>query len=240
LLNSKLSDKTISRLKDIKPFVKPKEGSFKLSKRTLSNLEEIRQKPKLRSSIIKPNSKYGSVHYNSEVKPLIDWVITLGICYTSLIYYLKKEGDIYFIDQERLDARKESELVRRKEAVGIRRRERKLIKWEDPFTALMWELLRKKRLRGQSFRCWRYLNRLGTTFTFYCAKYKLVIEPLRGTYTRALKAQDKFLYEKGYYVYRMKKSRDRVKIRSNLLSVLVNFKVWKKELGISLGVLSGD
>jgi hypothetical protein len=77
---------------------------------------------------------------------------------------------------------------------------RKHIKWEDPFTSLIWSVVRKKRLQGRIFRCEHRIPGIRgreILATLYCSKYRFILEPLTGRYTYAQKRQDRFLYERG-------------------------------------------
>jgi very-short-patch-repair endonuclease len=200
-------------------------------------LKEIRIK-KFKS--IKPvagfNSKYGSVHYKSEVKTLSEWAYILKIRYISILLYLKKDRSVYFLDQKMIDARNKRKIDTINAARAVIR---KAIKWEDPSTSLIWGTVRKRQLVGKKFECYRYLECITdreVTATFYCDEYHLVIEPIKGHYTNALKEYDRYLYEKGFYVYRIRKPKDKEEIRGDLLSILSDYKTWTEKLGAFLGI----
>ena len=118
-----------------------------------------------------------------------------------------------------------------------RQRIRKHIKWKEPFTRLLWSIVRKKQLVGMRFRCEAPLRRIKgreIRATFFCSKYHFVLEPLTGPYTDELKEQDRFLYERGFYVHRIRITNDKLEILSELLGIFRDYKKWKKELGIYL------
>ncbi len=118
-----------------------------------------------------------------------------------------------------------------------RQRTRKHNKWEDPFTRLIWSVIWKKHLEGKRFRCEAPLRRIKDRVivaTFYCSQYHFIIEPLIGSYTDEMKEHDRFLYERGYYVHRIRTTSGKLEILGDLLSIFRDYKKWKKELGIYL------
>jgi very-short-patch-repair endonuclease len=120
-----------------------------------------------------------------------------------------------------------------------RKRIRKEIKWEDPFTSLIWSVVRKKRLQGRIFRCEHRIPGIRgreILATFYCAKYRFILEPLTARYTYAQKRQDRFLYERGYYVHRIRETDDKLAIHNEILGIFSDYSKWKRELGLFLHV----